>query len=316
MPRLTATRDAITAPRRPAPVRAPSRTRSKKATTPQDRLKSHTLFLRRVKRSIKPGLWVLGLCVVLLFTIKVVRAISTVSPVSASAGASHGLAGMAASAGLRVENIKLIGADTVSPDAIKAALGIHIGDPILGLSLQDAAARIENLGPVQTAVVERALPNTLIISITERAPYAIWQTSAANGPKFVLIDKSGNIIADQDAAAAKRRDPNLVLLVGNDAPQNAAALMNVLAATPSVKSRVVAAERVDNLRWNLILKDQAVVKLPAGGEQQAMAQLAGLQTSMSLLDRPVEVIDLRLPGRLVIHPYPSAAATAAANDHT
>jgi hypothetical protein len=37
---------------------------------------------------------------------------------------------------------------------------------------------------------------------------------------------------------------------------------------------------------------------------------------MALLDRPVEVIDLRLPGRLVIHPYPADAAIPAANDHT
>ena len=33
-----------------------------------------------------------------------------------------------------------------------------------------------------------------------------------------------------------------------------------------------------------------------------------LQSSMALLDRPVEVIDLRLAGRMVVRPYPSAAA--------
>jgi cell division protein FtsQ len=316
MPRLTATRDAIAAPRRLAAARPAARVKSKKAPTPQDRLKSRTLFFRRVKRSIKPGLWVLGACVILTLTVKTVRAISSSAPVAASAGAAHGVAGLAAAAGFRVQNIKIIGADTASPEAIEAALGVHIGDPILGVPLGAAAARIAALGPVQTAEVERALPGTLIISITERAPYAIWQNPVPSGPKFVLIDKAGNVIADQNAAAAKRRDPNLILLVGDDAPQNAASLMTILAANKTVMSHVVAAERVDGLRWNLILKDHAVVKLPAAGEQETLAQLAGLQTSMALLDRPVEVIDLRLPGRLVIHPYPADTASTPANDHT
>jgi cell division protein FtsQ len=315
MPRLTATRDNIAPPRRAGAAR-PARVKAKKAATQQDRLKSRTLFFRRVKRSFKPGLWVLGCCVVLGFTVKAVRAISAAAPVNASAGAAHGITGLAAAAGFQVQAIKIIGADTVSQDAIKSALGVQPGDPILGLSLDQAAARVAALGPVQSAVVERALPNTLIVSITERAPYAIWQRPSANGPTFVLIDKSGNVITDQDAAAAKRREPNLLLLVGDDAPQNAASLMSLLAANRTVMSRVVAAERVDHLRWNLILKDRAVVKLPAGDEQQSLVQLAGLQTSMALLDRPVEVIDLRLPGRLVIHPYPADAAIPAANDHT
>jgi cell division protein FtsQ len=315
MPRLTATRDAMSPPRRAA-ARPAARAKSKKPITPQDRLKSRTLFFRRVKRSIKPGLWVLGTCIVLAFTVKAVRAISAATPVNASAGAAHGAAGLAAAAGFRVLHINIIGADTTSLDAIQNALGVHLGDPILGISLNAAAARVAALGPVQTAVVERALPSTLIVSITERAPYAIWQNSSPAGPKFVLIDKAGNVIADQDAAAAKRRDPDLILLVGDDAPQNAASLMALLAANKIVMSHVAAAERVDGLRWNLILKDQAVVKLPEAATQETLAQLAGLQTSMSLLDRPVEVIDLRLPGRLVIHPYPANAVPNAANDHT
>ena len=76
-------------------------------------------------------------------------------------------------------------------------------------------------------------------------------------------------------------------------------------------SHVAAAERVDGLRWNLILKNDTLVKLPADGEQRLIALLASLQNSMALLDRPVEVIDLRFAGRMVIRPYPAAVAPAA-----
>jgi cell division protein FtsQ len=160
--------------------------------------------------------------------------------------------------------------------------------------------------------VERILPDTLIVSIKARDPLAIWQTSSNGQSQFVLIDKQGAVIGNQDAAAAKRREPSLLLLSGPDAPQFAALLLAELKTVPVVLAQVSAAERVDGLRWNLILKDQTVVKLPSDNEAAAIGQLAALQNSMQLLQRPVEDIDLRQPGRLVVRPYapPSPEATS------
>jgi cell division protein FtsQ len=269
-------------------------------------LKARTLFFRRVKRSLKPGLWVLGGIVVIAVVTQAMRAVPDIGPVIAPVGGvRHAVASLAAAAGFRVTNIQIIGAETTPLPVIEAALGVVAGDPILGFSMQDAVARIDQLGPVQSATIRRAWPGTLIVTVTERAPYAIWQTEAADGGiKFVLIDKAGNVIANQDAAAARRRNPALLLLAGADAPQNASTLMGELEAEPDVMSRVVAAQRVGALRWNLILKDQAVVKLPADGERQALSQLAALQGSMALLDRPVEFIDLRLAGKMIVRPGP------------
>jgi cell division protein FtsQ len=303
MPRLSATRpEAVTRP-------LPRARTKKKPNLVQDRLTARDLFIRRLKRSLKPGIWFLGGLAVVVIGSEALRAIPSVGPVISPAGTiRHGFASLAADAGFRVQKIEILGADTTPLPIIRDALGVTEGDPSLGFSMTAAAARIANLGPVQTAIVQRALPGTIIVTVTERAPYAIWQTSDSNGAaKFVLIDKSGNVIADQDAAAAKRRNPALLLLVGADAPQNAAALMAELQTQKPVLARVVAAERIDSLRWNLTLKDQTVVKLPADDEQDALAQLAFLQNSMALLDRPVESIDLRMRNRLVVHPYPPAA---------
>lgn len=306
MPRLSATRPAAGRP-------AQARSKPKKAPVMQDRLTARTLFFRRLRRSLRPGLWILGGLFTIALGSELFRAMPAFGPVlSPISSLRHGAGALAAYAGFRVTHIEINGADTTPLPVIQAALGVGPGDPILGFSLADAAARIEQLGPVQTAVVERALPGTLIVNITERAPYAVWQTggSAGSGPKFVVIDKGGKVIADQDAIAAKRRNPALLLLAGQDAPENAAALMAELAAYPTVKSHVAAAERVDSLRWNLILQNNTVVKLPAENEQQAIARLAALQSSMALLDRPVEVIDLRLNGRMVVRPYPASASVA------
>jgi cell division protein FtsQ len=291
-------------------------------------LSSRALFLRRVRRNLKPGLWILGGFVVLAVGSELFREMPAMGPVVSPAGSlRHGFGALAADVGFRVGTVKVLGADTTPLPAIEAALGVGPGAPILGFSLQNAAARIAALGPIQTATVERALPNTLIVTVTERAPYAVWQTAAAGtasagAPQFVVIDKKGNVIADQDAVAAKRRDPALLLLAGGDAPQNASSLMTELTEYPTVRAHVAAAARVDGLRWNLILHNNTLVKLPSENEAQAIAQLSQLQANIALLDRPVEVIDLRFAGRLIVRPYPSAAppppvnATASQASHT
>jgi len=301
MPRVAASRAVPTQAGLP-----PARSKPKKPATQQDRLTARTLFLRRLKRSLRPGLWVLGGIVLISVFTQAMRDVPNIGPVvSPVGGIRHGFASLAAAAGFRVTHIQILGAETTPLPVIEAALGVTQGDPLLGFSMQDAVARIDQLGPVQTATIRRAWPGTLIVTVSERAPYAIWQTPDDGGSKrFVLIDKAGNVIANQDAAAARRRNPALLLLAGADAPQNASKLMQELEAEPDVLARVIAAQRIGGLRWNLILKDQAVVKLPADGEQQALAQLAALQASMALLDRPVVFIDLRLPGKMIVRPGP------------
>lgn len=313
MPRLTATKPmarAAVLPARSTPARRPT----KKPAALPDRLTARALFFRRLRKSLRPGLWVCVIMIALAGGAELFRAIPKFGPVVSPVGsARHGLAVLAGYAGFRVTNIQIHGAETTKPAAIDAAIGIDPGAPIFALSLASMQARLEQLGPVQTATVARALPGTLVVTITERNGFAIWQTNSADPAKaFQLIDAKGNVIADQDAAAAKRRDPSLLLLAGADAPQYAQSLISELQAAPGVLPRIAAAERVGGLRWNLILKNDTLVKLPADNEQKAIAQLAALQTSMALLDRPVEVIDLRFAGKLVVRPYPSPAATAPA----
>lgn len=298
--------------------------RNRKPAPPQDRLTQRALLFRRIRRSLKPGLWVFGIGTVLLVGIELVRSLpnashisqpaqtaATISPEIATTPMHPGLlANALASIGFRITNIKITGADITDAAAISNAIGVQDGKPTFGFSLGGIQQRVQALGPVQSVTVERILPGTLAINVTERDVYAIWQTTTNGRVAFELIDKSGNVIADQDAAAAKRREPSLLLLSGIGAAKQASVLIPELKSQPEVLSHVVAAERVEGLRWNLILKNRTVVKLPTENEVGALAQLASLQNSMQLLDRPLESIDLRQEGRLVVRPYVSAASIA------
>jgi cell division protein FtsQ len=100
--------------------------------------------------------------------------------------------------------------------------------------------------------------------------------------------------------------------VGDGANLAASGLIDTLLQEPEVRSRVTAAVRVSDRRWNLSLRDGATVLLPEGEEAPAIHRLAVFQASTHLLDRPVVLIDMRLPDRLTIRelPPPPPAETA------
>jgi cell division protein FtsQ len=202
--------------------------------------------------------------------------------------------------GLVVEDVVLEGRQKTPEPLLRAALGVRPGDPILGISLAGARARIETINWVASATVERRLPDTIIVQLQERRPFAVWQHEG----RFVLIDRNGGTVTDSDVAAFANQVP---LVVGAGAPAAAAALIDALAAWPDVMSRMVAAVRVGERRWNLRMKNGADVLLPEGAEAAALARLTEMQTTYALLDRPLAVIDMRLPDRLVVRPRPEAA---------
>jgi len=157
---------------------------------------------------------------------------------------------------------------------------------------------------VQWATVERRLPGTIVVTLQERRPYAVWQS----GGKFLLIDRAGQTVAEQDPVKDAASFAVLPLVVGAGAPAASATLIEALEHYPQLRSRVVAGIRVGERRWNLRLQNGADVLLPEGAENQALAKLDELQTSQQLLDRPLQVVDMRLPDRMVVRPLPEPPA--------
>ena len=90
------------------------------------------------------------------------------------------------------------------------------------------------------------------------------------------------------------------MIVGGDAPDEAPALFTLLAAQPRLSKRVRAAVRVGARRWNLRLDNGIDIQLPEENASDAWARLAELDREHRLLARDIELIDLRLPGRMIV----------------
>lgn len=214
---------------------------------------------------------------------------------------------------MKITKILITGCNLTSEDEVKDALGIHIGDSIFNFSVKDAQQRLDELPFVDHALLKRQLPNTITIHITERTPFAVWQH---NG-QFKLIDRQGNIVDDhgmsgKDGKAFLR----LPLVVGYGANIGAAELLDIISTQPDIKKHVVAAVRVGNRRWNLDLKNGAIVLLPENQELPAIQRLNRLQKDIQLLDRPIKVIDLRLADRLIIQEDKNYMNQSQTNDNT
>jgi cell division protein FtsQ len=209
-------------------------------------------------------------------------------------------AAIEASAGLgfTVERVLADGRSQTSSGDILAALGVRIGQPILALDLEAARARLAGLPWVESATVERRLPDTLYVRVSEAEPLVLWQQQQ----RLHLISRSGRVIE----GAPIERFANLLVVVGADAPAHAAALLDMLATQPDLRRRVTAAVRVGGRRWNLHFDNGIDVKLPEADSAAAWAELARLERDYGLLARDLTVIDLRLPDRLLVHLAPSA----------
>ena len=268
----------------------------------KDRPARTTLLLRRARKLLRPAAWasvgILGLLIVML-------ALHSAAPGGTLASLHERLGRATAFAGLRVTKVVVEGRSNTPEALLRAAIGVNKGDPILGFSLDQARKRIETLSWVEHATVERRLPGTVVVYLQERRPFAIWQHDG----KFVLIDRNGQVVAHQDVAQFRQ----LPLVVGAGAPAAATTLLDALTARPALQARVVAAVRVGERRWNLLMKSGINVMLPEGHAAAALDRLMQLQQDHAVLDRPLAVIDMRLPDRLVLRPRPDAHSDTAAN---
>jgi cell division protein FtsQ len=201
---------------------------------------------------------------------------------------------LAASAafGLAVDDVQVEGRQTTDAATIMAALNADRGTPILAVSPSRARDQLLALPWVRSAVIERRLPGTLYVHLVERKPLAIWQ----HGGKQELIDREGAVIPVKDLD----RFAKLPIIVGDDAASQAAALIDMLAAEPDLAARVGAAVRVGGRRWNLRSDGSIDVLLPETSAAAAWAKLAQLERTDGLLKRDVQIVDMRLPDRLVL----------------
>lgn len=188
-------------------------------------------------------------------------------------------------AGFGVAEMHLYGNARTTPADIMAALGVKGGQSIFGINLRQARARLMTLPWVADADIKRRYPDDLTVKITERVPYARWQTP--NGVS--LVERQGHVITSEGSA----KFASLPLLIGDGAPEHALGFIEAVGRHRAIIKRVKAFQYQSGRRWNLILDNGVIVKLPETDWDAQIKELDRLIVDEGILETNIREIDLR-----------------------
>lgn len=194
--------------------------------------------------------------------------------------------------GYAADEIRITGLKWQTSAAVLTAIGVTPGRPLVGFEAARAKRLLENLDWVKSAHVQRLFPNQLEIRLVERQPFAVWQREG----RFYVIDETGTALT----SVGPRTVPGLPLLTGEGAQTAAKEIVNQLAAHPALASKMKAAGRVGDRRWNLYFAGPVKVLLPESEMGKALKVLAALDQEHQILEKDVREIDLRQWDRIVV----------------
>ena len=203
-----------------------------------------------------------------------------------------------ADAGFAIQNIMVEGRQYTDPNILLAIINVKKGDPLFSVNPKEAQSLISEISWVENVRIERRLPDTLYVGITDRTPLALWKAEK----RLKLLDDQGQIIVTDNL----QRFSDLVMLVGEHAPEHAPEFIGNLMAEPEIYERVESANLLGDRRWDLYLKGGLVVKLPEEDEALALRRLAQAQSEDGLLDQSLRTIDLREADRITVETKPGA----------
>jgi cell division protein FtsQ len=197
--------------------------------------------------------------------------------------------GQFARAGFGISKIDISGQTLTSESDILKALAISPSDSTLNFDATSALSRIESIPSIKSANIRKVYPNELSVAVVEKEPMARWRIDGVTQ----VVDDDGSPIVTDDGSFR-----SLPLVVGEGAADDAKVMIRLLDQYPSLTGDLAALSRIGERRWDLIFYSGLRVELPETGVAQALQQLAMYEATTQLLDRDVDVIDMRVPGML------------------
>jgi cell division protein FtsQ len=208
----------------------------------------------------------------------------------AEARIGQSIHGALADAGFAVRQIHLSGNERTSEDAAFDALDVVQGGSIFAVDPIAARKRLLTLPWVSEVEVSRQLPDTISVRLIEKRPFALWR----NGSSLAIVERNGAVITREGTEAF-----HLPVISGEGAPEAAAQFLDALGAFKAVGSRVRMIRRMGARRWDLLLDGDVTVRLPEEGWERELGELEKLIGSKGVLDRDIEIIDLRYPDNYI-----------------
>lgn len=205
--------------------------------------------------------------------------------------------------GFALEDVQVSGNVETSDIDILQQLGLDGSTSVVAIDAHAARDKLMELPWVTDAHVQKIYPRGLMVQLIERKAVGIWQ----HGDALSLIDARGDVIAPMTGS----RHAGLPLYVGLGADRHSDELEARLLFHPELRSRVKAAIRIADRRWDLRLDNGVTISLPEDEVGEALKRFAAFDAGRDVLSRDITAVDLRLDDRISLRLSEAALARRA-----
>ncbi len=194
-------------------------------------------------------------------------------------------------AGFKIDDIQISGGKEVSRIDVLSMLELGPEKSLFSFDVHQAREDLKQVSWIHDVTVAKSYPDTLVVSLVERTPFAIWQ----RGEELRIIARDGNEITTFDDRFAK-----LPLVVGPGANESAADIISLINRYPDIASDTKAYVMVGSRRWDIVLQNGVTIMLPAQNPEASLLELVGLERDFSIFERAISRIDMRFDDRYVV----------------
>jgi cell division protein FtsQ len=202
--------------------------------------------------------------------------------------------------GFPISAVTITGQSGLTDAEVLEASGIGPKNSLAFLDVGEVRDRLRAVPLVKDASVRKLYPDRVLIEITERQPYALWQQEG----RVSVVAADGTVIDTMRDG----RFADLPFVVGNGANTHLPDYLALLGRAGDLKTKIRAGIFVGERRWTLSTTTGVEVMLPERNPDGALAALASLERDARILERDVISLDLRLPDRVVARLSEEAAA--------
>ena len=187
--------------------------------------------------------------------------------------------------------LEINGINNISPEEIENYFNQYYHSSIFLVPFKKISKNLEDNNWIKLFSLNTNYKNKISILIEESKPIGVYY----NGKNYFLIDEFGEII---DVIKENKILP-YIQFTGKNAQEYIPRF--IMEIPNSMKSIIQKAEYIGKRRWNIILKNNIIIKLPEFQEKEALKVFNEIYDNISVQDESeIDIIDLRIPKRAII----------------
>jgi len=190
-----------------------------------------------------------------------------------------------------LKNLEIIGLKELPKEEIEKYFSKHYENSIFLVPLNKISKKILREKWIKSAVLKSNYKNKVTVIIEEHIPIGIY----SENERYFLVDRYGNVIEEIN----KNRKFLYINFSGKRSKKNITKLFNKI--PNSLLSEIKRADFIGERRWNIILKNKILLKLPEKQEKKAFDVFLAIYEKLNDKEiSEINSIDLRVLGRAII----------------